>query len=70
MTTQTYLVDGMTCAHCAASVSKEVGTIRGVSDVTVDVSARTLVVTSDEPLGDSDVVSAVDSAGYTFAGRA
>ena len=28
MSTITYLVDGMTCAHCVASVSAEVANVR------------------------------------------
>ena len=33
MTEQTYAVEGMTCAHCAGAVSREVRRIEGVSDL-------------------------------------
>lgn len=33
MTTTTYTVTGMTCAHCVASVTEELGEIAGVTDV-------------------------------------
>ena len=37
MTTRTYTVQGMTCAHCAGAVSREVRKVPGVTDVLVDV---------------------------------
>ena len=46
MTEQTYAVEGMTCAHCAGAVSREVRRIEGVSDVRVDVAAGTLTAVS------------------------
>ncbi len=64
MTTHTYTVEGMTCAHCAGAVSREVGKISGVSDIAVDVADGTLTITVDGPVPDRDVVAAVDEAGY------
>ena len=31
MTTSTYLVNGMTCGHCVASVTEELSAINGVT---------------------------------------
>ncbi len=64
MTTKTYTVTGMTCAHCATSVSTEVGRLPGVTDVRVDLTAGAVTVTSDQPLDDAAVAAAVDEAGY------
>lgn len=64
MTTHTYSVEGMTCAHCAGAVSREVGKISGVSDITVDVTEGTLTITVDGPAPDREIVAAVDEAGY------
>ena len=50
--TSTYTVDGMTCAHCVASVQEEVAEVAGVSDVDVDLVSRRLVVTADGPIDD------------------
>ncbi|MCX4387015.1 cation transporter [Micromonospora peucetia] len=68
MITTTYQVQGMTCGHCANSVSTEVGAIPGVSDVQVDVAAGRVTVTSESPLETDTVRAAVDEAGYDLVG--
>ena len=67
MTTAEYTVSGMTCAHCVASVTEEVREVAGVTAVTVDLASGALTVTSDEPLSDADVRSAVEEAGYRLS---
>jgi copper chaperone len=67
MSTSTYTVVGMTCAHCVASVSEEIGEISGVRDVTVDLPTGAVTVTSDNPVDDADVRAAVEEAGYQLA---
>jgi copper ion binding protein len=64
MTESTYLVGGMSCGHCAASVSEEVGKLRGVRDIDVDVETRRLVVTSEAPLPVEQITHAVQEAGF------
>ena len=66
MSTQTYSVTGMTCDHCAHSVTSELKELSGVSDVRVDLVAggtSTVTVTSEQPLEDSQVTEALDEAG-------
>ena len=60
----TYSVEGMTCAHCAASVREEVSEIAGVTGVDVDVDSGAVVVSSDSTLDTATVDSAVAEAGY------
>ncbi|SDE12148.1 heavy-metal-associated domain-containing protein [Auraticoccus monumenti] len=60
----TWTVTGMTCEHCVASVTEEVGEIAGVTGVQVDLSSGSVVVTSDQPVSREDVSAAVDEAGY------
>ncbi|GAA3042554.1 heavy-metal-associated domain-containing protein [Pseudonocardia yunnanensis] len=67
MSTSTYTVVGMTCAHCVASVSEEIGEISGVRDVAVDLPTGAVTVTSDNPVDDADVRAAVEEAGYQLA---
>ena len=68
MSQRTYTVTGMTCAHCVASVSEEVGAIDGVTDVAVDLPTGTVTVTSQRPVDDARVRAAVEEAGYPLAG--
>jgi copper chaperone len=63
--TSEYLVSGMTCGHCAASVTEEVSTIPGVTDVQVDLRSGDLVITSDTGISFEAVEAAVDEAGYS-----
>ncbi|MFJ4652631.1 heavy-metal-associated domain-containing protein [Nocardia sp. NPDC088792] len=67
MATSTYTVTGMTCGHCVGSVQKEIGKIDGVTDVDVDLATGLVKVESAAPLAESDVVAAVDEAGYEVA---
>lgn len=65
MTTTEYQVTGMTCAHCEMSVREEVGQIAGVDGIEVSAQTGRLVVTASSPVSDSDVLAAVDEAGYS-----
>lgn len=67
--TSTYLVQGMHCGHCAASVTKEVRTIPGVTNVQVDLASGELAITSDTAIATQAVEAAVDEAGYSLAPR-
>jgi copper chaperone len=69
MSTASYTVTGMTCAHCVAAVTEEVGALPGVTSVEVDLGSGALTVTSDAPVDDAAVAAAVDEAGYALAGR-
>jgi len=67
MSTSTYTVTGMTCGHCVASVTEEVGQVDGVSHVDVDLPTGMVTVTADKPLDDAAVRAAVAEAGYEVA---
>lgn len=64
---QSFRVSGMSCEHCAAAVSREVGQLPGVSDVHVDLARGGLVVRAVHIDGEA-IRAAVESAGYTLAG--
>ena len=64
MTTTVFSVPGMTCGHCKQAVTTEVGKIVGVSSIDVDLDTKKVTVTSSEPLAWSDLVSAIDEAGF------
>jgi copper ion binding protein len=69
MSEHTYTVTGMTCGHCVASVTEEIGEIAGVTGVVVDLPTGAVTVTSDRPVEDTDVRAAVEEAGYRLADR-
>ncbi|WP_324287736.1 heavy-metal-associated domain-containing protein [Microcella daejeonensis] len=68
--TQEFLVTGMTCGHCVASVKEEVGALDGIADVEVVLKkggASRVTVTSAAPVDESAVRAAVEEAGYQLA---
>jgi copper chaperone len=60
--TRTYLVTGMTCAHCVASVEECVTDLDGVTRVQVDLESGIVHVTG--AFTDAEVAAAVEEAGY------
>jgi copper chaperone CopZ len=67
VTTSTYTVTGMTCAHCVGAVREEVGRIPGVTDVAVDLASGLVTITSERSVDTEDVRAMVDEAGYELA---
>jgi copper chaperone len=61
-TTHHYVVEGMTCEHCRASVAEEVAEVPGAQDVHVDLPSGRLTIVGD--VSDDAVHAAVDEAGY------
>lgn len=69
-TATVYDVSGMTCGHCKATLTKEIGALEGVLAVDVDLAAgRVTVTTAGEP-DDALLAEVVDDAGYELTGRA
>jgi copper ion binding protein len=64
MSTATFTVKGMTCSHCVAAVTEEVGKVAGVTSVDVDLASGELRVESTQPVDSEAVAAAVDEAGY------
>lgn len=62
-TPRAYTVTGMTCGHCAASVTEELSEVAGVTGVDIDLATgRTTVL--GEGFTDDDVRAAVREVGY------
>jgi copper chaperone CopZ len=58
-----YVVTGMTCGHCAASVKEEVSEVPGVTGVDVDLTSGRVGV-HGSGVDEEAVVAAVAEAGY------
>ena len=67
MTTATYIVKGMTCGHCVAAVTEEVGKLAGVTAVDVDLPTGAVTVESTDELDPTEFAAAIDEAGYEVA---
>ncbi|BBY16969.1 heavy-metal-associated domain-containing protein [Mycolicibacterium litorale] len=65
MTTTTYQVTGMSCAHCEGAITQEVSQIGGVENIEISSATGILTVTSAGELDDAAVLAAVEAAGYT-----
>jgi copper chaperone CopZ len=61
-----FTVSGMTCGHCAASVTEEVVAVPGVTEVDVDVRSGLVTVRGDS-VDDIAVRAAITDAGYEVA---
>ena len=65
--TTTWQVTGMTCGHCAASVTEELLEVEGVESVDVELGSGEVTVVSAGPVDANAVAAAVDEAGYALA---
>ena len=67
MSRSTFLVRGMTCAHCVSSVTEEISEIPGVLSVSVDlvIDGDSVVnVESGSEIDEELIRAAIDEAGY------
>jgi copper chaperone len=66
MISATYQVTGMTCEHCTRAVSEELTALDGVTGVSVDLvpgGTSAVTVSSEAPVAEQAVASALDEAG-------
>ncbi|CAB4579506.1 unannotated protein [freshwater metagenome] len=66
--TQSLLVEGMTCSHCVNSVTTAVSAVPGVESVEIALvpgGRSTLTVIGDDALSDETLANAVVGVGYT-----
>ncbi len=61
-----YSVPGVSCDHCRAAISAEVGKIAGVRHVDVDLEAKRVTV-AGAGLEDAAIRTAIDEAGYEIS---
>lgn len=68
MSDLTFTVPEMTCGHCRAAITEEVGKLPGVTRVDVDLDSK-LVTVGVEPggAGRSAIVAAIDEAGFAVS---
>ena len=59
-------ISGMTCGHCAMSVTKELSKLEGAAEIKVDPQAGTATLEVDESVDSSAIAAAVEEAGYSL----
>ncbi|HFI0272255.1 heavy metal translocating P-type ATPase [Streptococcus suis] len=65
LVTETYAIEGMTCASCAMTVEKALGKLAGVEEVAVNLATEKATITYDKDCLDAAaILSAVEQAGY------
>ncbi len=62
---KSYVVEGMTCDHCALSVREEVEELVGVESASADRTTGRLTVRGD--VDDAAIHEAIEDAGYKLA---
>src|SRR5699024_2221816 len=67
MHTSEFVVRGMSCGGCEASVREAVSQLSAVTDVQVSAQSGRLTVTAQQPVDDAAVLAAVEAAGYRAA---
>ncbi|MGW7433973.1 heavy-metal-associated domain-containing protein [Streptomyces sp. NPDC054861] len=65
-----YNVSGMTCGHCKATLTEEIGALDRVQAVEVDLEKGQVSVTATSVLDDALLEKVIDEAGYELTGRA
>jgi len=63
----TVIVVGMSCSHCANSVTEELNAVNGVRSVDITVSSGAVTIFSDRELSGTEIAGAVETAGYRLA---
>jgi copper chaperone CopZ len=62
-------IEGMTCGHCAMTVTNELATLEGISNVQVDHATGKATVES-EGVSEDQLSAAIEEAGYQATGFA
>jgi copper chaperone len=57
-------VKGMTCGHCAATVTKALEALPGVSQVQVDLSKGRVTFAAANPIAQEELARVIKAAGY------
>ena len=66
--TKEVYIDGMSCMHCAANVEKALASLKGVSDVKVDLNGKKATVKLRQEIDNAAIISTVEALGYIVTG--
>ncbi|MFO7912033.1 MAG: heavy metal-associated domain-containing protein, partial [Desulfotignum sp.] len=61
-------IDGMSCMHCAKSVTDSLNALEGITSTQVNLEQKQAVVESKQPVDKDLVTRTITDAGYTVTG--
>ena len=61
---QELTISGMTCGHCAQTLTTALSALRGVENVDVDVTSGRVILDVAHPLSTNALTQAVSAAGF------
>lgn len=67
MKQQTLSVPDISCGHCKSAIEQAVRGVAGVSEVVVNVDAKTVALSFDREETLSAIVAAIESQGYEIS---
>ncbi len=64
MSVHVYRVPDVSCAHCIAAITGELGKIDGVETIDVNLETKLVTVKSADEVSDATLRAGIDDAGY------
>jgi copper ion binding protein len=58
------LIEGMSCGHCVRHVTEALSELNGVSNVNVNLEAKTAVIEAGAEVSNDAIKAAIEDAGY------
>ena len=68
MTTVTYTVPAISCAHCTHTIETEVSDLAGVQSVKADVTSKKVVITFADPASEEKIKALLAEINYPAEG--
>jgi copper chaperone len=68
MTTVTYTVPAISCAHCTHTIETEVGEVKGVQSVKADQATKKVQITFDAPASEETIKALLAEIDYPVEG--
>lgn len=62
------LIEGMSCGHCVKHVTEALSELNGVSNVAVNLEAKTALFDASADVKDEAIKAAIDEVGYEVVG--
>lgn len=68
MTTVTYSVPNISCAHCVHTIQTEVSDLAGIKSVKADADSKKVEIVFDAPANEAQIKSLMKEINYPVAG--